>query len=384
MTLRLSRLPIALDPLIGEAKRRARRRRFLVAVSALTLVGLATVSALVLPSPGGGSRAAFAGQSRAGALAIPRGTDGIAVVVYGRLSVATKTGFDIHGLPVSAASLSPGARYVAAGIGNSLAEIAPGGRRIWSLPVGAAVANCGACDVVPAIAWSPDGSRIAYLVRTSTMKQVLHVIWRDGTHDTVIDSHLGGEQPSWRADSRALAYVGAGGHPVVYDLAHRSRHVITWPIARSADDSSAFGFGATDLAFAPRGSELAIGTWNGAFLVNGRNAVVWRGQTQAVNWLGDRLAVSERIAPTGPALSGRLQTQLYTVTPSGVALDRTIHLPGPVMEADGRTIALPGVNGVFAGRIGSLHKVFRFTTEPGWSGCACGPIPFGGHDISIG
>jgi hypothetical protein len=106
---------------------------------------------------------------------------------------------------------------------------------------------------------------------------------------------------------------------------------------------------------------------------------VWEGQTQAVNWLGGQLAVSERITP-----SGRSKTQLYTVTPSGATLTRTIHLPGPIMAAQGRVIALPGVNTVFAGRIGALHEVFRFTTEPGWSGCACGPIPFGGHDISIG
>ena len=373
MTWQIPRLPLALDPLIAEAKRRARLRRSLVAVSALTLLGVTAALAFELPPTGNGPRAGLAGASRASALTIPKGTDGIAVVVYGRLSVTTMTGFHIHGLPVGAAALAPRARYIAAGIGNSLTEIAPSGRRVWTKPVGEPIANCGACNVVAAIAWSPDGSRIAYLARTGTnsWNQVLHVIRRDGTHDTVIASNARNGQASWRADSRAFAYIGPGGRPVIYDLAHRSRRVITWPIAgRSA---------ATHLAFAPRGGDLAIGTETAALLVGSRDEVVWRGQTQDVNWLGGRLAVSERLAP-----SGRSVTQLYTITRSGPTLSRTIRLPGPIIAAYGRTVALPAARSVFAGPLGSLHKVLRFTMKPSFRGCACGEIPIGYRDISLG
>jgi len=375
MIFRAPRQPFALDPLIAEAKRRARQRRFLGAVSALTLLAVAAGLALQLPSSGRGTRTGLAGDRGVDALTIPKGTDGIAVVVYGRLSVTTKTGFHIHGLSVGVASLSPRARYVAAGIGNALTELAPSGRRVWSQPVGNPVADCGACNSVATVSWSPDGSRIAYLARTSTNSgnQVLHVIRRDGTHDTVIDSNAQGGQPSWRADSRALAYIGAGGKPIIYDLAHRSRHVITWPAARSLP---------THLAFAPRGGDLAIATETAALLVGGHDEVVWRGQTHGVNWLGGRLAVSERLAPSGR--HGHYVTQLYTVTHSGVKLSRTIRLPGPIVATHGRTIALGAGNSVLAGPIGSLQKVFRFRIKPVYSGCACGELPFARQSISFG
>jgi hypothetical protein len=76
MTLHVPRLPFALDPLIGEAKRRARQRRFLAA-SALFLAALATGLTIGLRSMGGGPSGgiATAGASvRVGALrlSVPR------------------------------------------------------------------------------------------------------------------------------------------------------------------------------------------------------------------------------------------------------------------------------------------------------------------------
>jgi hypothetical protein len=51
MELRVPRLPVSLDPLIAEAKRRMRRRRVLVAVLAVALVGVAAGVALALRGP---------------------------------------------------------------------------------------------------------------------------------------------------------------------------------------------------------------------------------------------------------------------------------------------------------------------------------------------
>ena len=87
-------------------------------------------------------------------LTLPRGADGIAAIVNGRLAMVTKSGFRLQGLPVSAAALSPHALFVAAGVGNSLVAMAPHGRRAWSHPAGGKVV---------AIAWAPDGYRIAYV-----------------------------------------------------------------------------------------------------------------------------------------------------------------------------------------------------------------------------
>jgi hypothetical protein len=55
MLARVPRLPFSLDPLIAEAKRRARQRRLLLALSVLLLAVLAAGLASAFRSPGGGS-----------------------------------------------------------------------------------------------------------------------------------------------------------------------------------------------------------------------------------------------------------------------------------------------------------------------------------------
>jgi hypothetical protein len=55
MTLRVPRLPFSLDPLIAEAKRRARQRRVLIALGVLLVAGLAAGLTFAFRSPGGGS-----------------------------------------------------------------------------------------------------------------------------------------------------------------------------------------------------------------------------------------------------------------------------------------------------------------------------------------
>src|SRR5262249_6954124 len=78
-------------------------------------------------------------HSAAVQLTLPKGANGVAAIVDGRLSMVTKHGFRLQGLPVSAAALSPHALFVAAGIGNSLVAMGPDGRRAWSHPAGGKV-----------------------------------------------------------------------------------------------------------------------------------------------------------------------------------------------------------------------------------------------------
>lgn len=209
-------------------------------------------------------------------LALPKGASGLSAIVDGKLSVVAKSG-SLQGLPASAAALSPRALYVAAGIGNSLVAMAPDGRRAWSHPAGGKVV---------AIAWAPDGFRIAYVVHAGR-RFVLHVIYGNGIRDETIDRSVRAVTPSWRADSLALAYVGGGGRAVVYDVGHRQHTVV----GRAAP--------VTRLAFAPTGKTLLVAT-PGAALLDGKT--VSSGEVEAIGWFHGRPAAALEEGATPPLI----------------------------------------------------------------------------------
>jgi hypothetical protein len=195
-------------------------------------------------------------------LSLPKGANGIAAIVDGRLSVATKGG-SLQGQPASAAALSPRALYVAAGIGNSLVAMAPDGRRAWTHPAGGKVV---------AIDWAPDGFRIAYIVQAGR-HLVLHLIYGNGIHDTTIDRSVRAVRPSWRADSLAVAYVGEGGRAIVYDLAHKRHRLVGTAV------------GVTHVAFAPKATRLAVATPS-SVRVGGKTVAT--GEVAGLGWLKGR------------------------------------------------------------------------------------------------
>ena len=208
-------------------------------------------------------------------LVLPQGANGISAVVDGRLSVVTQSGFRLQGLPVSAAALSPHALNVAAGIGDSLVGMAPNGHRAFSQSAGGEVV---------AIAWAPDGLRIAYVVHAGR-HFVLRLIYGNGRNDAVIDRSVRPVWPSWRADSLAFAYVGAGGKTVVYDIGHR-KHVVRGSAAP-----------VTHLAFAPVGKKLLVAT-PGAVLLGRRTLTT--GEIEAIGWFHGRPAVALEQGVTPP------------------------------------------------------------------------------------
>jgi hypothetical protein len=264
-------------------------------------------------------------------LKVPRGAHGIAAVIDGRLWLTTANGLHLSGLPVSSADLSPHALYVAAGIGESLVAMAPDGRRAWSHAT---------AGPVTAIRWAPDGLRIAYVERTRQGSS-LHVIEGNGRRDQVIDRAVRPVQPSWRADSLAVAYVSAGGKPVVYDLGHRSRYVVTLPWPANA----------TGLAFAPTGKALAIATRQN-FVVTGAgarsNGFSFKSSTIAdLGWLHGQIALA-----TSPD-AGRAQRpviQLFQIRKGEARPMGQLIPPGPItaLDADGEhlTTAVAGSSGV--------------------------------------
>jgi hypothetical protein len=125
--------------------------------------------------------------------------------------------------------------------------------------------------------------QIAYIVHAGR-RFVLHTIYGNGIHDSTLDRSVRAVRPSWRTDSLAFAYVGAGGKAIVYDLGHEKHHVV----ARSKAVGSV-----TQLAFAPKGGSLALAGSRG-FATTGRcvhpaptqKSVAW------IGWVGSSLLVA--------------------------------------------------------------------------------------------
>jgi hypothetical protein len=301
---------LAALPAAGARHRRPVRTALLVAAAAVCLLALAAgalgaAGALHVSLGGVAPEAAPAARgSTASRLIVPQGARGIAAVVDGRLWFTSRSGLRIEGLPVESAALSPHALYVAAGIGDSLVVMAPDGTRAWSHPAGGRVVG---------IAWAPSGLRIAYVVRTRRGDAQLRTIEGDGDHDRVLDRAVRSVTPSWRADALAVAYVGAGGRPVVYDLARRAHHVV-------GEDRTA---NATRVAFAPQGRSLAVGS-TGRLWISGLGRVsTGAGSVAGIAWTGGDVVVAleepdgssavhvVRVGQTGPAgkplvVSGRI------------------------------------------------------------------------------
>ncbi len=226
-------------------------------------------------------------------LAVPRGARGIAATIDGRLWLSTASGLRLQGLPVTAAALSPRAQYVAAGIGRALVAMAPDGHRAWSDPTPGSVV---------AISWAPDGLRIAYIIRTGKRLR-LYVVEGNGSHDRLLDPAVRTTAPSWRNDSLALAYVAAGGRPVIYDLAHNTHTIVSTPAARYA----------TFLAFSPNShDDLAVATTHAVRIagrISARPATFPRETVAGIGWIDGKLAVA-----MNPRTPGAATVRIYRVT----------------------------------------------------------------------
>lgn len=307
-------LESALQALPAPAPRRSRRLRAVVAATGAAVVVLG-VAAGALATAGAlhvtiGEPREHRRQPRPAEvspqLRVPAGAAAIAAVLDGRLWLATSSGLRIQGLPVSAATLSPHALYVAAGIGNALVAMAPSGSRAWSVPTRGRVV---------AIAWAPDALRIGYVVRTRGTFE-LRTIEGSGRNDRLLDARVRPVAPSWRADSLAVAYVGAGGLPVIYDFGHETHHAVHGRALRDA----------TEIAFAPQGSALGVATAHAVTVIARHSAVRVLDAPVGLAWLGNRLA----IAVNGPRGDPGAVEELTLGGAGKLEVERRRSLAGPV------------------------------------------------------
>ena len=283
---------------LPDAEPRHRRQLRTLVLAAAAAACLLAVSAGALAAAGalhvrlGGSDVLGHGrQEVVPRLVVPRGAHGIAAVVDGRLWLTSRVGLRIEDLPVDSAALSPHALYVAAGIGDSLVVMAPNGTRAWSHPAGGRVV---------AIAWAPNGLRIAYVVQPHAGGTQLRTIEGDGDHDQLLDAAVRPVAPTWRADALAVAYVGAGGRPVVYDLGQSAHRLVQNDAGRTA----------SWISFAPRGRRLAVASgrrlWiSGVGRVPALDHAPAKASIAGITWVGDTIAVAVDPPPTaGVLLSG--------------------------------------------------------------------------------
>lgn len=152
----------------------------------------------------------------------------------------------------------------------------------------------------------------------------------DGDSDRLVDPDVAPARPSWRADTHALAYVGADG---------RAR-VAAYPSLATRPASSA-GRRIAALAFAPQGDRLALGASGDTPAVSAdgsRWVAVWGRGTRlsALAWESpDALLVAGsepgsgrtgrlwRLPATAAGLSGKPSASAYGVRAQAVAS------PGP-------------------------------------------------------
>lgn len=339
----------ALDALPGG--RSPRRPRWLMVAAAVAAAVIAAGAALaatdrldVRIGPPPEERAGGPPAPAPGRVVVPPGGRGLAVVAGGRLWLGTRSGLGVQGLAATTAELSPGALFVAVGIGRSLVAMTPdGGRRAWSHPLPGPVV---------AAAWAPNPIAIAYVVRRGARHE-LRVIEGDGDGDRLVDPDVAPVRPAWRADTQALAYAARGGVRIAAYPALSVRATLAAPRGVAA------------LAYAPTGDRLAVagaGAGGAVGVSAGGGPVAWTtiapgSRLDALAWDGPGvLAVAGRgPGPEAPSRLWRVPAGTRAGKASGVAVGPPVAAmeslaPGrlAVAAADGPglavwEVAIPGI-----------------------------------------
>ena len=213
------------------------------------------------------------------AAVLPRGAIAFSAAADGRVWLATSAGMSLHGRPLSALAVSPGAVYLLESQGGSM--------RAVHVPDGRTAFTRGLAGTAAAAAWAPAGIRIAYVVHTPAGNR-LYDMWGNGTHVHLVAAHTNGQAPSWRWDSLVFAYIRADGTVMVHDP------------NSGATSALAPGCGIrrpAAIAFAPFGGLLAIADRSGRVRV----VDTLHHGTRAVRLGDDARDAQDRLAAAAPA-----------------------------------------------------------------------------------
>ena len=211
-------LRAALDALPPAAESRRRRRRRLLVPAAACAVAF-VFGGVTLAATGG--HLPLVGHSpkvhhptppivpahHRGAV-LPRGAIAFSATADGRAWLATSAGASLHGRPLSALAVSPGAVYLLEAAGRTMQAV--------HIPDFRTAFTRGVAGTAAAGAWAPAGIRIAYVVRTDSGNR-LYDMYGNGTHVHLVAAHTNGQAPSWRWDSLAFAYIRADGTVMVHN-----------------------------------------------------------------------------------------------------------------------------------------------------------------------
>jgi hypothetical protein len=171
---------------------------------------------------------------------LPRGAIAFSATGAGRAWLVTSSGARLHGKPLSALAVSPGAINLLEGSGHVVVAVAVADghvaftREVPGEPIAAA--------------WAPAGIRIAYVVHTGEGNR-LYDMYGNGRHAFLVAPRTDAGTPTWRWDSLAFAYVRPDGTVMVHSVISGA----TSALARRCGLGRPAG-----IAFAPFGGKLAI------------------------------------------------------------------------------------------------------------------------------
>jgi Tol biopolymer transport system component len=156
-------------------------------------------------------------------------------------------------------------------------------------------------DVVDDVAWSPDGARLAYVVRPSdTDRSEIWVADADGSGGEPLGLEPGSREPSWSPDGTEIAYTTSAGRIWIVGADGTGAHAFTncGPPECVADSSP---------AWSPDGSSIAFVRESGAGAVVPFAIFVWP-------------VHGDVPAPTNTALDGATWARELAWSPDGARL----------------------------------------------------------------